>query len=134
MTPNEVAVLLTYASAVDPRVRRVDAEQRRLQVTAWHAQLADCDPGDAQAAVDRHYAAADPEALLPGRVRSLIAGIRAERLAARPEAEPDADPDDWRAYRAALRAGRARIGSGVEPSRPVKALIGRAFRKIGEDA
>lgn len=72
MSPNEVAVLLTYASAIDPRVRRVDDEQRRLQVSAWHAQLEHVSAADARAAVDRHYSVVGADALMPAQVRALV--------------------------------------------------------------
>lgn len=111
MTPTDVQRVLAYASAVDPRVRRNDPDERTLQVAAWHTQLAPYGIADARVAVDRHYALPDPPALLPGRLRALIAGIREERLRTTLEPVPAADPDDPGAYIAALRSGRAHVAA-----------------------
>jgi hypothetical protein len=109
----QVRKVLAYASSTDPRVRRNDPDERELQVASWAAQIGAYDVADARVAVDRHYADPKADALLPGQLRALIAGIRSERLAARPEPLPDADPDDPVAYRAALKANRAAIASGA---------------------
>ncbi len=87
MTPNEVATLLTYASATDARVRRNDPEQRKAQVTAWSVQLRNVDAVAAREAVDRHYSRAGVDAVLPGDVR---AGA-AEHPSSRPLSEVIAD-------------------------------------------
>jgi hypothetical protein len=129
VTPDEVRTVLAYASAIDPRIRRNDPDERRLQVAAWHAQLGALDITDARVAIDQHYAADDPPALMPGRLRRLIIAARSERVAANVELEPDADPDDPAAYRAALREGRTRAANGTERRRPVAELYARAFRR-----
>ena len=71
MTPDDVQAVLAYASAIDPRVRRKDGDERQLQVAAWYAQLQHVAIADGRAAVDQHYAAAAPDAIMPGTVRTL---------------------------------------------------------------
>jgi hypothetical protein len=79
MTPEETAKLLAYASAVDPRIRRKDPDELRLQIVAWHKQLGSVPLEPARAAVDAHYAAGGVDAILPGDVRSAASGSAAER-------------------------------------------------------
>lgn len=125
MTPADVEAVLAYAGSGDSRVRRRDPDERRLQVAFWHAQVGHLDIADARLAVTRHYAVDGVDALLPGRLRSLIVAIREERLRATVEPTPAADPDDPRAYLAELRAARRRIASPgyVPPPEPVRPAL-----------
>lgn len=120
MTPEQTAALLAYASAADPRIRRKDPEELRLQVRFWHGQLADVDPAAAKRAVEAHYAAAGADAILPGDVRS---GARGSDAARHPSArsvaealdaaggarELDAAPAD----RAVVEAAKTRVAEAV---------------------
>jgi hypothetical protein len=69
MTPDQTAALLAYAAAIDPRIRRNDPDERRLQAAAWHTQLRHIDPDPARRAVDAHYARPRADAALPGDIR-----------------------------------------------------------------
>ena len=72
MTPDQVMTVLAYASAIDPRVRRNDPDERQLQAAAWYAQLRNVDPADAKSALDAYYGAPQPlDAVMPGQVRAL---------------------------------------------------------------
>ena len=123
MTTADIEAVLGYVGATDSRVRRKDPAERTLQVQAWLTQLAGCEPADVRAAVDQHYADGDADALLPGRVRALVKGIRADRLRAAVEPAPAADPDDTQAYLAGLRANRSAIAAGrFVPARPAAPL------------
>lgn len=143
MTPEQTAALLGYISATDPRVRRNDPDERRLQIRAWHTQLADIDPRDAAAAADAHYAQPGPTAALPGdiagRARAATTARRRTNLeqAGDAAALPAVDPDDPHAYIAALRETRRRIANGThtptgEPidARPRNLNLDRVFRTV----
>lgn len=92
MTPEEIQALLGYASAIDPRIRRNDPDERMLQVRAWHKILATTPFDDAREAVDRHYAAPDADALMPGDVKAGAGQTSTSRLPAyRPMREVLAD-------------------------------------------
>lgn len=69
MNADQVAALLAYASAADPRIRRNDPDERRLQIRFWHGQLAAMDFDAACRAVEAHYSRAGVDAVLPGDVR-----------------------------------------------------------------
>lgn len=114
MTPEEVAGLLAYASAVDPRIRRKDPAELLLQVEAWHTQLAQVALGPAKQAVDAHYSRPGVDAILPGDVRHGAGdSAQARHPSARPMREVIAELDavpavDTGPYRRELRAMLAR--------------------------
>jgi hypothetical protein len=121
MTPREVLTVLAYAGGIDPRVRRNDPDETRLQVDAWYAQLRDVPAGDARAAVHAHYARSGVDALMPADVRSRVAATRSDRIQ-RAELDPPAglDPDDTAAYRAWMLASLRAVADGRPlPARPV---------------
>jgi hypothetical protein len=120
MTPEQTAALLAYASAADPRIRRKDPDELRLQVRFWHGQLSDVDPDPARRAVEAHYRQAGADAILPGDVRAGARGSDATRhpsartpaealAAASGGRELDAAPAD----RAAVEAAKARVAAAV---------------------
>jgi hypothetical protein len=125
--PNEVAGLLAYASALDPRVRRVEPEQRQAQVVAWSTLLHDVDPAAARDAIAAHYSRAGVDAVLPGDVRSGARGSETARHPAyRPLAESVAAADAAAGgsrmpalpagaeARAAAEEARARLGEALD--------------------
>jgi hypothetical protein len=119
MTPDQVMTVLAYASAVDPRVRRNDPDERQLQAAAWYAQLRHVDVGDAKAAVDAHYADAKPDAIMPGQVRTLASttGPSAYRpLAENVAAIEAAHQRETRGEPAAIegRSGRAALQEALD--------------------
>lgn len=140
MTPNEVAALLTYASALDPRVRRTDAEQRQLQVAAWHAQMAEVPVSgvDMRDVVNGHYARSGADALMPADVAGRVRALRLDRVQrADLDPPPGLDPDDTAAYQrwmlAALRA--AADGRPLPPrteltARPVAELVASVAERL----
>lgn len=145
MTPDETAALLAYASAIDPRIRRNDPAERRLQVAAWHTQLADVQPADAKTAVDAHYARAGADAALPGdiatRARAACTAARRERLeqlgaAFEAATLPAVDPDDVPGYLRALRSARRQVADGEldagdDSALPARAVdLGGVFRVV----
>lgn len=79
MNAEQVAALLAYASAADPRIRRNDPDELRLQVRFWHGQLAGVDFDAARGAVDAHYSRAGVDAVLPGDVRAGARGSETDR-------------------------------------------------------
>jgi hypothetical protein len=106
MTPEEVAALLAYASAADPRIRRKDPEELRLQVRFWHGQLVNVDLAAARRAVEAHYAQPGVDAVLPGDVRSGARGSDAERHPA------------YRPLREAISAADEAAGGSPMPALP----------------
>lgn len=102
MNDEQVAGLLAYVAAIDPRVRRNDPAERRLQVRAWCRQLAGVDFDAACAAADVHYAAPGASAILPGDVRH---GARGSEAARHPSARPAAEVLAEQARVAAVDAG-----------------------------
>lgn len=120
MTPAEVAALLAYAAAIDPRNRRKDDRDRALQVTAWHAQLERADLADARAAVDAHYAQPGAEPPVPGDIRTLCvarANERADRQALAAISGPELVPMPD-AVREQMRAIRDSWSAPLATNRP----------------
>jgi hypothetical protein len=131
MTPEQTAALLSYAAAIDPRIRRNDPDERRLQAVAWHAQLRIVDPDPARAAVDAHYARAGADALMPGDIRERVTdrgSAQDQHPAYRPladavaAAEHEAGGTDLPALPA---AGTPRLGP-----EQARAALEAAFRRI----
>lgn len=125
MNRAEAAILLGIAAAFDRRtVGRADAE-------AWATALHDVSLDDAKDAVTAHYAATT-DYLMPAHIRAIVTAARSERPDSRTVDAallvPDADPDDVPAYLEARRAGRYRTDPPALPRRPVRELLGRAFR------
>ncbi len=135
MTPEQVAALLGYAAATDPRIRRNDPDERRLQVQAWARHLANVDQEAAIAAVDGYYAQPGVDAILPGNIRAVAAsgpprGADAalatteagpgDRLAADRTDQPalTAGPEDAARERAEFRAKMRAISDGWAMSKP----------------
>lgn len=106
MTLDEVIDLLTVAAVFDFRsIGEADA-------IAWHAVLGDLDFGDARTAVLAHYTESC-DRIMPANVRQRVKAMRRERLAREIAPAPAAGvADDPGQYRAALRAGLARIADG----------------------
>lgn len=131
MQIQHVAALLGIMAAYD--YRRTD----RTDDEAWFEVIGDLEFEDCKTAVIEHYKTSG-DRMKPVDVRTKVKALRDERarvngapVGAGGSAEiPDADPDDWRAYRAAIREQRIRIGSVLMP-RPVAALIaGHPFQDV----
>jgi len=135
MSPNEVAALIGYAAALDPRCGRNDAEARKLQVMAWSKHLARvASIEDAKAAVDAYYETPGQPAIMPADVLRGVRSIRTARMGvALPTPPADLDPDDTASYLRWLRSAVREAGDGkpapaVEPGRrrPVAELLAGA--------
>lgn len=131
MNIEQVAALLAYASAADPRIRRNDPDERRLQVRFWHGQLTSVDFDAACRAIDTHYSQAGVDAILPGDVRSGARG--SEHPAYRPlrDAIEAADRAAGGASMPALPAGaEARAAAQEARARLTEALDMVAAKRV----
>lgn len=109
MTPDEVALVLTKASAVDQRTIG------EADVLAWHEILERVELADAIEAVKRHYAASR-ERIMPADVLKLSRTVRDERsrATAAPLALPGRFEDDAERD-ARVKAGAAKVRKVIAP-------------------
>lgn len=126
MNDQEMATLVRFVKALCP-AQKID----EYTPDAWTLVIGDLEFADAEAAVKKlgraqaFIAAAD--------IATEVGRMRAARLASYVETEPDVeDPDDWRAYMAALRAGRFKAASGTTElrPRPMHAITAKAFQHV----
>ena len=109
MTPDQVALVLTKAAAVDSRTIG------EADVLAWHEILARVNLADALEAVKRHYSASR-ERIMPADVLKLSRTVRDERD--RAKAEPLALPgryEDDAERDARVKAGAAKVRKAIAP-------------------
>lgn len=122
MNRDETRALLFLAAAMESR----GWAPTHIDVDAWTLVLADLRHfDDARDAIVQHYRQS-PHRVTPAEVLAGVKRIRTDRLARTPDAVPDADPDQPAAYVQALRDGRVRIASGLNP-RNVPALVAGTF-------
>jgi hypothetical protein len=82
MTPEETAVLMTYANQIDARVQLTDAS-----VDVWHAALTRIDFDAGRWGIQDYYATANPNdsrglpAILPATLRHRVNAERDRRIA-----------------------------------------------------
>lgn len=120
MNRNEVAMLISYATGLDPRTARDNPQDLTDQLDQWEELLRDVPPQAPHpngrhwnaAEVVRHHIASSPYPIKPSDVSRPWHAFKADVIGRHTDPLPAADPDQPEQWRAELLGTRQAVATG----------------------